>query len=72
MNISTSYPSRKICISSTINEQKLLGRLVVVDNTSKGGYKCNLVCGDSNCLWKRKFVNRPPLQNDAFYPDLSS
>ena len=54
-----------------------MGRLVVIDSTKRNSNKCNLVCGDSNFLWKRKFVKKEAphsTQQDAsaFYPELSS
>ena len=79
MNITSeiSYPTRKDCISSIIKGQSLLGRLVVIDNTKRNSNKCNLVCVDSKCLWRMKYVKKEAphsIQQDAsaFYPELSS
>ena len=60
MNITseTSYLTRKDCISTVIN------------NKQTNSHKCNLVCDDSKCLWRMKFVKRA-VPHSAFYPDLS-
>ena len=73
MNITseTSYLTRKDCISTVIKDQSLLGRLVLVSNKQTNSHKCNLVCDDSKCLWRMKFVKRA-VPRTAFYPELSS
>jgi hypothetical protein len=69
-NISNYYATRKDSIDIPIANELAFGKVVVINDSNRGGNQSFLLCSDKNCGWKCKYFKSTRTGAPMFHPDL--